>query len=90
VKSKTGAPLRLDALLWVAEHIDSITAYRLRDGTSDAIITLLNAILVEDAPRVREQAPARDALLSITAKLVSFQLPTALSLEEQARATLRA
>jgi hypothetical protein len=90
VKSKTGAPLRLDALLWVAEHIDSITAYRLRDGTSDAIITLLNAILLEDAPQVREQVPARDALLSITAKLVSFQLPTALSLQEQARAALKA
>lgn len=89
VKSKTGTPLRLDALLWVADNVDSITAYRLRDGTSNAIISLLNAILLEDTPRVREQAAAREALLAITAKLVAFQLPAALSLQEQVRTALR-
>jgi hypothetical protein len=90
LSSTTGKHLRRAGLVWIHRAIkDTEPRWRSDDGTADAVISFVSLVLTEDGSSLSQDQVARDALLAITARLVTLQIPSALTLQEQARTVLR-
>lgn len=80
-----GAPLRRDGLRRLAgmlkERGPSVRWYR--EGTDDALVELVATALSSDASALSQDAPARQALVEISATLSARNIPTALALQER-------
>lgn len=80
-----GTPLRLDGLRWLAamlkEREPSGRWYR--EGTGDALVELVAAVLSSDAQALSQHAQARQALVEIAAALAAKNIPPALALQER-------
>ena len=80
-----GSSLRLDGLRWIATMLkaNNPRSYWYRNGTSDALIELINTSLNENAQTLANNNQARQALVEISAVLVTKNIPTALALQER-------
>jgi hypothetical protein len=82
--SATGRPLRLNALRWLQEAVTPESSWY-RAAMGNALLELLNVMLIQDLDALRADSGARDAFLALTALLVTKQVPAALALQERAR-----
>lgn len=78
-----GASLRFDGLHWIATFLKANNPrnYWYRNGTSDALIELINTLLNQNAQALTSDNKARQALVEITAVLAAKNIPTALALQ---------
>jgi hypothetical protein len=80
-----GVPLRLNGVRWIAdklkEHESSGRWYR--EGTGDAMVTLVVTALSSDAQALSQHPHARQALVEIAAALAAMNVPSALALQER-------
>jgi hypothetical protein len=87
IAAKIGAPLRIDALQWIA---DAMRAHPkvgkwFRDRTSNAFMEFLDVVVSEHAAALSKDDKSRRALLDLAAHAVSRQLTAALALQERIR-----
>ncbi len=80
VTTSFGAPLRLDGLRWIATmlKVRKPSDYWYRERTGDALLELVASALSSDAQVLLQEIQARQALLEITAALVSKNISSAL------------
>jgi hypothetical protein len=80
-----GASLRLDGLRWIAAmlKVRKPSGSWYRDGTSNALIELLDISLNQNALALTNDCQARQALVEIVATLAARNIPTALVLQER-------
>lgn len=80
-----GAPLRLDGLRWLAAMLEERepSGRWYREGTGDKLVGLVVSALSSDTQALLQDAPARQALVEITAALAAKNIPTALALQER-------
>ncbi len=80
-----GASLRFDGLRWIAtmlkENVPS--SYWYRKGTGDALVTLIDSSLTQDAQALANDNEARQSLVEISAVLVARNIPAAMVLQER-------
>ncbi|MGJ8562826.1 MAG: nSTAND1 domain-containing NTPase [Alphaproteobacteria bacterium] len=81
---EVGAKLRLDGVIWIAEHLNNKEKkpYWREDRSGKAMLELLNTIMVKDLADIKTRIESRDAVLSIAAHLVEKRVETALSLQD--------
>ena len=91
LSSNTGLLIRVDGMQWLLHsfHQKGIeNLYLGRSETADAMINLLDVLLVDNNEELITSATARDAFLEIVAILVKLQIPASLVLQERAQAKL--
>ena len=91
LSSNTGLLIRVDGMQWLLRSIHQKgieNLYLRRSETADAMINLLDVLLVDNNEELIKSAPARDAFLEMVAILVKLQIPASLVLQERARAKL--
>jgi hypothetical protein len=83
--TKFGAALQFDGLCWLAALLkvrEPSSRWR-REGSGDALVALVAAVLSSDAQALLLHTQARQALVEIVAALAALNKPTALVLQER-------
>lgn len=83
--------IRVDGMQWLLRSIHQKeigNLYLKRAESANALIDLIDKLLVDNNEELITDAHARDALLEMVAILVELQIPTSLALQERARAVL--
>ena len=80
-----GSPLRPDGLCWLADMLEKSESsnYWDHEKTGEALIMLVTKVLSCDAQILQQNTCAQQALLEITAKLATNNIPGAMSLQER-------
>jgi hypothetical protein len=88
--TRTGAPLRLEGLVWIANALQGDSGARTwyRDGTSAAFVEILSTVITEDGAAAVAAPETRQALIDLTGLAVSRQLSAALALQDRLKALL--
>ena len=90
LSTRTGAPLRLEGLSWVAKSLGRDSGGRdwYRDGTSDAFVDFLSTVITEDGAAAVATPETRQAMIDLTGLAVSRQLPAALTIQDRLKRLL--
>ena len=90
LSTPTGAPLRLEGLVWIANALRGDSGGRdwYRDRTSAAFVEFLNTVITEDGATAAARPETRQALIDLTGLAVSRQLSAALALQDRLQALL--
>jgi hypothetical protein len=90
LSTTAGAPLRLDALVWIASAFQGDSKGRrwYRDRTSAAFVEFLTTVIAQDGTAAVAQQETRQALIDLVGLAVSKQLPAALPLQDRLRTLL--
>lgn len=82
-----GAPLRLDGVKWIAKALaDKDRAVRWdRDGSGNALVSVLEILLTKHAADLTRDTEARTAVVNVAAELASKNVTAALALQERIR-----
>lgn len=83
--SPTGTTMRMQGLVWIHQH----GLYGRRDRTLNALVSLLDVALRNEAELVAGSAATRNAAIAISGFLAGSQLPAALVLQERLTSVLR-
>jgi hypothetical protein len=85
LSTPTGAPLRPQGLVWIANSLRGASAARewYRDATSAAFVEFLRVVITEDASAAVSTPDIRQALIDLTGLAVSRQSPAALALQDR-------
>lgn len=89
LSNPTGAALRAEGLLWLAAAAGSqggLGYWRRDQGTAEAIVELLDAVLREEAVTLGRDKTRRDAVMTLIADLVKRQVAMGLVLQERLKA----
>jgi hypothetical protein len=90
LSTQTGAPLRLEGLVWIANSLRDDPGARdwYRDRTSAAFVELLSTVITEDGTVMVAASQTRQALIDLTGLAVSRQLPAALTIQDRLKGLL--
>ena len=101
LSTKTGQPLRLEGLVWIASAIQGASdlarlagkgagadRHWYRDRTSAVFVELLTTVITEDGPAAVAQPETRQALIDLVGLAVSNQLSAALAIQDRLKSLL--
>jgi hypothetical protein len=85
LSTRTGAPLRLEGLVWIANALRGDPDGRNwhRDRTSAAFVEFLSTVVTEDGATAVATSETRQALIDLTGLAVSRQLSAALAIQDR-------
>jgi hypothetical protein len=85
LSTRSGAPVRLEGLVWIANGLQADPGGRdwRRDGTSAAFVEFLSTVITEDGATAVATPETRQALIDLTGLAVSRQLSAALAVQDR-------
>lgn len=101
LSTKTGQPLRLEGLVWIASAIQGASElarrggqgagadrHWYRDRTSAALVEFLTTVITENGPLAVAQPETRQALIDLVGLAASKQLSAALAIQDRLKSLL--